>query len=290
MTRLSRKRTWDILETAAAGDRISRVFDVFLVALIMLNVVAVVVGSVEHIQSRFASALDVFEFLSVAVFTAEYFARLWSCASDPRYSSGVRGRLRYFLTPMAIVDLVAILPFYLTVFALDLRAVRLLRLLRILRLAKLGRYSDAMTLIARVISSKREELVLSLAFLGALLVLSSSLMYFFESAAQPESFPNIPATMWWSVVTLTTVGYGDVYPVTVAGKLFAALISIIGVGMVALPAGILGSGFVEEIGRRRSPVVCPHCGHDLTALQGPAGADAVGGKRPNGTHVSGRME
>jgi len=193
------------------------------------------------------------------VFSLEYLARLWSCTSQPDYAGPFLGRLRHGFTPLALVDLIAVLPFYLSFMTVDMRFLRALRLLRLFRLAKLGRYSETLGLFARVMRHKKEELVITSMLMLILIILSASLMYYAEHDAQPDQFPDIPSTAWWAVVTLTTVGYGDVYPVTGLGKLFAALVAVFGIAMFALPAGILGASFSEEM-RRGEAKRCPHCG------------------------------
>jgi len=259
-----RKRTWEIVEVAKRGDTASRTFDIAILSLIFLNVIAVIVGSVQSVQKRWGTFLDVFKIVSVIVFTVEYVARLWSCTVARRFAGRIRGRVRFALQAMSIIDLLAILPFYLPFFGIDLRSLRVLRLLRVLRVAKVGRYYSSLNLIKRVVQSKKEELVLTSAVMGLLLVVSSSLVYYCENAAQPEKFTSIPATMWWAVATLTTVGYGDMCPVTLLGKFFASIIAILGIGMFVLPTGILGAGFVEEIQKSKKPArTCPHCGKEL---------------------------
>jgi voltage-gated potassium channel len=236
-------------------------FDLALMSLIFLNVLAVIVGSVQSIQVRWSHFLYQFEVFSVAVFTLEYVARLWSCTADPRFSRPVRGRIRLALRAMSLIDLLAILPFYLPFFSADLRVVRLLRLLRMLRVMKTARYYASLDLIRDVFKSRKEELVLTSVLMGLLLVVSSTVLYYCENAVQPEIFTSIPATMWWSIATLTTVGYGDMCPVTALGKLCAGVIAVLGIGLFALPAGILGAGFVEAIQKRKSGArTCPHCG------------------------------
>jgi voltage-gated potassium channel len=169
------------------------------------------------------------------------------------------------VTPLALVDLLSVLPFYLPFVGVDLRSLRAVRLFRVFRIVKLGRYSKALNLLGRVLVSRKAELVMTIFALLVLMVLASSLMYFAEHDAQPESFSSIPAAMWWAVATLSTVGYGDIYPVTFAGKLLAAVVAVLGIGMFALPAGLLGSAFVEEIQRTPTgPQRCPHCGEELS--------------------------
>lgn len=262
-----KKRVWEILEVDRPGEPRGKVydaFDVFILVLIFLNVVAVILGTVKSIEDRYQSALHWFEVFSVAVFTIEYLARLWACASQSRYSHPVFGRLRFILKPMAIIDLLAILPFYLTFFTADMRFMRALRLFRILRVAKFGRYSSSFQLFGRVFRSKKEELFITVMVMLLLVVMSASFMYFAENEAQPDKFSDIPTTMWWAVVTLTTVGYGDVFPITPLGKVLAMMIAALGVGMCALPAGILGAGFVEEIQKQKArKTTCPHCGEEI---------------------------
>jgi voltage-gated potassium channel len=259
-----KERIWEIVEAAKPGDTASRTFDIFILTLIFLNVIAVIIGSVQSIQQQWGKWLDVFEVVSVAAFSVEYAARLWSCTTDEKYSGPLFGRIRFALKAMSLVDLLAILPFYLPFLGLDLRSLRVLRLLRLIRVAKVGRYYSSLNLIRHVFREKREELVLSTMILALLLVVSSTLLFYCENGAQPKEFSSIPATMWWAVATLTTVGYGDIYPVTVLGKLCASLIAILGIGMFALPTGILGAGFVEAIQeRKQTKSICPHCGKEI---------------------------
>lgn len=172
---------------------------------------------------------------------------------------------------MAIVDFLAILPFFLPVFGLDMRMLRILRLFRLIRLFKIARYVKAIGLIADVFKQKKEELILSLVFTFFLLLLTSSVMYYVENNAQPDSFASIPQTMWWGISTLTTVGYGDVYPVTTLGKFFGGIISVLGIGLFALPTGILASGFASALEKsnvtdKNDGNFCPHCGADKSEL------------------------
>jgi len=258
-----RTRTWEIVEAAGIGDRASRAFDTLILLLIALNVAAVVVGSVGDIEKQYGSLLHTFELFSVIVFSLEYITRMWACTSDPRYHGSVWGRLRYGASAMAVVDLLAILPFYLTVLGLDLRFIRALRLFRILRVAKIGRYVSAFGLFGRVVRAKKEELVLTTGVMFVLLLVAACLMYHAENAAQPEQFPDIPSAMWWAVATLTTVGYGDVYPITTVGRLLGSVVAILGIGLFALPTGILGSAFVDEIQSKDRVTTCPHCGGQI---------------------------
>ncbi|MBN1512733.1 MAG: ion transporter [Phycisphaerae bacterium] len=258
-----RKRVREIVVVARPGDIASRAFDIAIVALILLNVTAMIAESVQRVYLRMPRFFTVFEYTSVAVFSVEYAMRLWSCVEETRYSRPVLGRLRFALTPLALVDLLAVLPFYLPFVNVDLRVLRVLRVMRIMRLAKLGRYSESLQTLGRVVAARKEQLLSTVFILLILLVISSCLMYYGEHEAQPQSFSSIPAAMWWAVATLTTVGYGDVCPITPIGKLMASVIAVLGIGMFALPTGILGAGFVEEINSRKRVKRCPHCGNEI---------------------------
>lgn len=258
------RRVWSVLDAKNRSDTLTRWIAFFLLMLIVLNVLAVIVGSMREVEAEFGDALWAFEIVSVVIFTLEYLARLWSCVSQEEYRHPLWGRLRYMITPMAIIDFLAILPFYLLFFAFDLRFIRALRVFRLLRVAKLGRYSAALRLLVRVVVNRKEELLITIMLMLILVIIAASFIYYAENEAQPEHYSDIPNSMWWSIVTLTTVGYGDVYPITPLGKFFAALSAIFGVGMVALPTGILGASFVEELRKQREGErTCPHCGKVL---------------------------
>lgn len=266
MSRTVKRRIFDILEGAPESGLAGKLFTTSIMTLITLNVFSVILETIEVISAPYDEVFKVFEIFSVAVFTIEYFLRIWSCTSEEKYKHPVKGRLRFALTPMAIVDLLAILPFYLPrIIPLDLRFIRALRLFRLFRLFKMARYSQSLRILGNVLMERKEELILTGIVVLILLVLASTLMYHVEHDAQPGAFSSIPAAMWWGVITLTTVGYGDVYPVTTLGKLLGTMVAILGIGMFALPAGILGSGFVEEIQkkRRHRKRICPHCGKDI---------------------------
>ena len=258
-----KRRVYEVLELAAPGDHLSRACDIFLVTLICANILALILGSVETVKEVAPRAFSLFEAVSVGIFTVEYLLRVWSYTEDPRYAHPFRGRIRFILSPIQIMDLLAILPFFLHAFlGLDLRALRAVRLLG--RAARLSRYFSGLWTLGGVLWAKRYEMFTVMLVLLVMLVLASSLMYFAENHAQSEVFSSIPASMWWTIVTLTTVGYGDVTPVTPVGRLLAGVIAILGIGFFALPAGILGSGFLEEVQRRREGVrVCPHCGLEI---------------------------
>ena len=246
-----RNRMHDILEVSENEGLFSRIIDFGLIGLITLNVLAIIVESIDTIAVSYSSLFKIFELVSVAIFTVEYVLRVWICIdnADGKYRGNLIGRLRYMASPLALVDLIVILPFYLSfIVGIDLRVLRILRLLRIL---KLTRYSGAWALFAAVLYGQRRTLYMSGFLMFIMLVLSASLMYLIEHDAQPKAFADIPSAMWWSLVTLTTVGYGDVTPITVLGKVLGGFVTILGLGMYALPAAILASGFMQELSKRQ---------------------------------------
>lgn len=219
----------------------------------------------------FRDVFRYFEIVSVILFTVEYLLRLWT--SDivfPNEKTKFKSLLKYMFSFMALVDLFAILPFYLPmIISIDLRFLRMFRLSRIFRILKINRYTKALSHISSVIKDKKDELSATIFILIFLVMISATLMYYVESEVQPYAYPNIISSFWWAIATLTTVGYGDVYPITVIGKIFASIISVLGIGLVALPTGIISSGFIESLSKKKadscsqsnekSPI-CPHCG------------------------------
>lgn len=256
-----------LLEPAESGDWPSKSVDLFLIGLILTNCTVAVLETLPA-AGRFSGELAWFETVSVGIFTVEYLLRLWSCTAVGW--GPFRGRLKYALRPMMLIDLLAILPFYLVFLGLDLRAARIFRLLRFFRIAKLSRYSRAMRMLGRAMVSRKEHLVMAFLLGAFALVVSATLMYYAEHAAQPEVFSSIPASFWWAVTTLTTVGYGDAYPVTLLGKVIGGFSQVLGVGLLALPMGILASAFLEvrgEEGEEAMTTVCPHCGEEIDIQQ-----------------------
>ena len=190
-----RRRVREIVAHPKAGDRTSKIFDTFIVTLILLNVAAMIVESVKRVHEAIPGWFLAFEYFSVAIFTAEYAARLWSCVEDPQYKHPVLGRIRFALTPLAIVDVLAVLPFYLPFLSVDLRVLRMFRLLRIMRLmrvAKLARYSESLQMLMRVLRAKREQLISAVFILLIMLVVAATLVYYAENGTQPKAFSSIP--------------------------------------------------------------------------------------------------
>ena len=248
--RALRRRVYEIMEIGHGEDRASRVFDIFIVTLIMLNVAAFVAETVPSLYAAYSSYFFAFELFSVAVFTVEYLLRLWTAVEMPflKRLNPVSARLYSATRPSLIIDLLAILPFYLSqFFALDLRVLRTLRLLRFL---KLSRYSPAMHSLIRVVINERRALIGAGLLLFAAVLFASTGMYYLENEAQPEKFGSVPDSAWWAIATLTTVGYGDVAPVTPLGRLFGSVVMVTGLCILALPVAIIATGFSQEVSRR----------------------------------------
>ncbi len=245
----------------------NKYFIKFIYALIVLNIAALILESYEELNAKYGRFFYLFEVFSVAIFTVEYLARIW--VSD-KTKEDKKERLNFAFSTLGIIDLIAIIPFYLPfIFPFDLRIVRILRLFRLLRVFKLGRYSKSLKTMKYIFKETKAELSMTLFVIFVLMILSSTLMYYIEHDEQPAQFASIGDALWWSVVTLTTVGYGDVYPITNMGKLLSGVIALIGIGFVALPTGIISSAFIEKIqsekklNKEETTCNCPHCGKNI---------------------------
>jgi len=251
MTGLDSKRIYDILERERDGDTTAQWLNRALMLLVMLNILAVIVESEEHIYHAYQAWFDAFEYFSVAVFAVEYSLRMWTAKHNEGFGQTTpERRRRYALSLYGLVDLLAILPTILSfVFpGIDLRSLRAIRLLRIL---KFSHYSYALQDLWRALYEERRAFLASLYVLGVSIILSSTMMYLAEHQAQPDKFSSIPRAMWWSIITLTTVGYGDVSPVTALGQFLGGVTAIMGVCTVALITGILASSFAVQMERRK---------------------------------------
>jgi voltage-gated potassium channel len=245
-----RRRVFDLVEGPPGESRSTDLFDVAIVALILLNVAAFVAQTVPSIERVWGVWLERFEIFSVLVFTVEYAMRIWTAVEMPFLSRlpAWKARMQHALRPALLIDLLAILPFYLSfLVAVDLRVIRVLRLLRFF---KLSRYSPALHTLGRVLHNERKALAGAGLLLFAAVLFASTGMYYIEGRAQPEKFGSVPDAAYWAITTLTTVGYGDVTPVTALGKLFAGLVMIAGLCVLALPVAIISTGFAQEVGRR----------------------------------------
>ena len=242
-----RIRAYQILEKAKPGDTASFVCDMFILTLITLNILSIMYETVDSIENKLHVFFRLFNLISVIIFTIEYFFRIWvSVESEVTGTSFVK-RVKYIFSAMAIVDLMAIVPFYLAFLPVDMRFLRALRLLRILRIFKIGRYSNSLGTMGRIFKKKKDDLLITFFLILIMLIVFSNLMYFIENSAQPDVFSNVFQAMWWGIVTVTGVGYGDMYPITTLGKFLGGFIAILGIVTIALPIGILGAAYVEDM-------------------------------------------
>jgi voltage-gated potassium channel len=240
-----------LLEPAKENDVLSKFVDIFLLVLIFLNVLMVILETVDDLFIQYYKLFRIFEYFSVLIFSLEYVGRIWSCVEDKDCTNNFRVRIKYLLSFPSLIDLIAIAPSLLAFFfpSVDLRFIRVLRIFRFL---KFSRYSSSINNLLTVIWNQRKSFGAAFFILFIMLIIASSGMYLVEKDAQPEKFGSIPKAMWWSIVTLTTVGYGDVYPITTLGKFFGSVIIILGIGTVALPSGILASAFSEHTRRSQN--------------------------------------
>ncbi len=244
----------ELFESRGRYHRAGHLLDAFLVFIISMNIIAIVLESVPELMTEYHSIFLRIELISVAVFSVEYLARLWSSVALEKFKNGDEAnwkvRVRYFFSPLALIDLLAILPSLLMLFInLDLRFLRVIRLLRIF---KMTRYSRALQLLLVAFKEEGSSLLAAFFLMAVILILASCGIYLIEHDVQPDKFGSIPAAMWWAMATLTTVGYGDVVPITPLGQVFGGLITILSMGMVAIPTGLLASGFSEQLRKRRS--------------------------------------
>jgi len=272
MYKATKKKVHGLLHPEIVGDkRWDKTINIFIITLIILNVIAVMLETVPAFQDENGKELPFFRYfdlISVIIFTFEYALRVWSSNHDPKYQHSIKGRIRYMLSPAALIDLLAILPFFLhAMIGIDLRVLRMLRLLRFFRLFRLTAYMRSADIIKNVFQNKISELALSLVLVVFLIVIASCLVYFAEHnhPVNKERFTSIPATIWWAIVTLTTTGYGDMYPITTLGKVFSSVIMLSGIALFALPAGIITVGFLEEFrkNKKSKTFTCPHCGKEV---------------------------
>ena len=271
MYKVTKKKVHGLLHPEIVGDEHwDKPINVFIIVLIILNVLAVMLETVPSLHDEYNEQqfFYYFDLVSVIIFTIEYVLRLWSSNQEEKYKHSVWGRLKYMVSPGALIDLLAILPFYLhAIIGFDLRVLRILRLLRFFRLFRLTAYMKSAQMITNVFKKRVNELALSFILVIFLVIIASCGMYFAEHLppGNSEAFTSIPATVWWAVVTLTTTGYGDIVPFTTLGKSIAVVIMLTGVAFFALPAGIISAGFLEEfrINRIKKTHKCPNCGEDL---------------------------
>lgn len=263
-----KQRTFELLEIAKPGDTIGRFLDFAIIILIILNTLMVIIDTFD-VSEGFRKFLNIFEIISVIIFTVEYILRLWTADMLRPDKKPFWARLRYAVSFMALIDLFAIIPFYLPyLIPIDLRVLRTFRVIRIFRLFKVNRYTNSLSTIGRVIKNKAHQLISSILVVSVLIVIASIIMYNVEHEAQPEVFENAFSGIWWAIATITTVGYGDIFPVTAVGKIISAVIAVLGIGLVAVPTGIISAGFMEVLDEKEEDeddekCYCPYCGKKI---------------------------
>ena len=245
-----RRRVFEIVEIGAADDLLSRSYDFFGSLVVVLALAASVAATFDGAEARCGTLLDTVEFATSVFFAADYVLRVWTARClYPTLTPG-KATVRYVSSIGGLIDLVSFLPTFLPVFfPSGMVAFRMFRVVRIFRLFRVNAYYDSLHVITEVLRSKRQQLLSSVFIILTLMLASSLCMYSLEHDAQPEVFRNAFSGIWWSVSTLLTVGYGDIYPITTAGKVFGIVITFLGVGMVAIPTGIISAGFVDQYSR-----------------------------------------
>ena len=301
--RAFKEKVFNIIYEYGKG-RVSRVFNIFIIALISANFV-IVIADTFNSSGNVSNFFHIFEIFSVAIFTVEFILRIWTADLLYPKLGKVKARFKYLFSFYALIDLLAILPFYIgVVLPKDLIALRALRAFRLLRLMKLGRYSNAISITGTVLKS-RAKLLLSAIFLISLLMLIMAVaMYHIENAAQPDKFTNAFDSLWWAIATVTTVGYGDITPITVMGKILGALIAFLGIGMIAIPTAIITDGFIKQLTledrkekkakkeNKSSPQtpICPHCAKPLDAISQQESASPEQAKARQSTATNNRRQ
>ena len=265
-----KNRVFQIIEADNGKSLASRIFDIIIISLIIINVAAVIIDTFD-IPQYVSAALYYIEIVSVIIFTIEYVLRIWTADLLRPQLSPFAARLRYIFSFMALIDLFAILPFYIPfIIPIDLRVLRALRIFRLFRLFKMNRYTSALKTVGNVFKEKKSELLSSMIVVLLLMIISAVLMYNIESQAQPEAFDNAFSSFWWALATLTTVGYGDIYPITIPGRILSGIIALLGVALVAVPTGIIASGFTNQLNKDKEKdensdeiSYCPYCGRKI---------------------------
>ncbi len=262
---MNKVKIFKLVEKGKHGSSINLTFDYLIISLIILNVIAIILESFSEIALHFSNALFVFETVSVIIFSLEYLLRVYISDLTHPSNNKLKSAFKFIFSFYGLIDLLAIIPFYLPFFIkIDFRFLRILRLFRLIRILKINRYNNALNLIWEVIKEKKIELAITGFVTLLILTIASFVMYYIEGGVQPDKFPNVLASFWWAIATLTTVGYGDVYPITGFGKLLSGIITILGIGLVALPTGLVSAGFMEKINKfKTESKSCPNCGERI---------------------------
>ena len=253
--RTFRQKVHAVVFPSAYGGSLHTIFDTFIVIWVIVSVLAVILESVHGVHYLLNLEFIVLDAIAVGIFTLEYCLRMYCCVEEPGYKRAVSGRLKMAKSTSSIIDILAIAPFFLEVFLHHLIDLRFMRVFRLLRLLKLSRYTGATQSLSKVIVREWPVMAASAFIMLLLVVMTASLGYLFEHEAQPDKFENIPQAIYWAVITLASVGYGDISPITPAGRAMTIVLSLIGIGIFAIPAAILSSAFTDQLKRDREALV-----------------------------------
>lgn len=264
------RKIFNLIREDDTNSFYANIVDGILIVLVLTSVVVAFLGTFDF-SDEIMSVLNISETLFVLLFTAEYILRLWTSEIMYPKVSPLKARIKYMATPMAIIDLLSILPFYLPIIGVGVGTLKVLRLVRLLRVFKINRYTNSLSLIADVLKTRASQLISSIIVIFLLIFIASMIMYNIEHQAQPEVFDNALSATWWAMSTITTVGYGDIYPITTAGRMLSAIITFLGIGLTAIPTGILSAGFIEQSSTLRKQknsdnsemCYCLKCGQSL---------------------------
>jgi voltage-gated potassium channel Kch len=253
--RTFRQKVHAVVFPSEYGGSLHTIFDTFIVIWVIVSVLAVILESVHGIHYLLNLEFIILDAIAVGIFTLEYCLRMYCCVEEPGYKRAVTGRLKMAKSTSSIIDILAIAPFFLEVFLHHLIDLRFMRVFRLLRLLKLSRYTGATQSLSKVIAREWPVMAASTFIMLLLVVMTASLGFLFEHEAQPDKFENIPQAIYWAVITLASVGYGDISPVTPAGRAMTIVLSLIGIGIFAIPAAILSSAFTDQLKRDRESLV-----------------------------------
>jgi voltage-gated potassium channel len=241
-------RLYELMEVPAYKNNTGWFYEFFMMGLILLNGIAMIIGTVDWIQLQYDWILGPFEIISVLIFSIEYIILLWVCTERKEYSDPIRGRIKYAMTPIAIINLVSVLPAFVPfLLPIDLRSLRLFRLFRMIRLLKLTKYSDSLKTLIKVLDSRKEQLIMTCLITAFLVLIAAIFMFYAETGENiSPAFSDIPHTIWWSFVKLSPISTEPGAPVTMNGKMILSLLAIIEIGIFAIPAGIMAGAFEEQ--------------------------------------------
>lgn len=258
-----KEKVYDVIKISYYKNESGKRFDHFIVLAIIINIVSCIIETFD-VGDNIKQVLTALEWITIIFFTIEYILRIWTADCLYKNVGKIRAKIKYIFSGWGLIDLLSFFPFYLPFFFPNgIMVFRMFRVMRMIRLFRLNRRSDALDIIYKTLVSKKRQLISSVFIIMLLMISASLIMYDLEHEAQPELFKNAFSGLWWSTSAIFTVGYGDIYPITFPGQVMSIIISILGVGLIALPTGIIYAGFVEQIDKGKKQKYCPHCGKEL---------------------------